>query len=188
VGGGEGVVDVLGGVGAGGIGDLNTALSAGGLTVASSRGQRTVAGRGTGRAAGAGGIDELVSGVAAGQSKSLGRSGAIKIAGPAEIVGQARGAANRNPDAISEVVNSKQEAVNFCYQQEVRINPDLKGDVAVTFTIKANGKVDNPRIKSSTLNNAKVERCIIDRVRRWEFSPIDPKQGDVTITQKYIFG
>ena len=42
---------------------------------------------------------------------------------------------------------------------------------------------------SSTLDNDRVERCILARVLLWkDFPAIDPSEGDVTFRQVYVFG
>jgi len=95
----------------------------------------------------------------------------------------------RNPDEISEVVTQHNGAIQSCYQRELRRNPELKGKVVVRFTISPAGLVKNVQLISSTLNNARVERCIISRVRRWDdFGAIDPTQGDTSFRQVYTFG
>ena len=58
----------------------------------------------------------------------------------------------------------------------------------VEFVIGYNGRVKNVRITKSSLRNKKVESCMTGRIRGWRFKPIDKREGDVTVRQKYIFG
>ena len=187
---GDAVVDVLGGA-AGGTGDLDAVLSGvGGLATASSAGQRTRLGsRGGGRASGSADINDLIGGIGAVGSKSIGRSGSIKMAlESARVSGKGTKAANRSSNEISRVINSHNDAVEFCYKRESRLNPNLKGDLIVEFVIGWNGRIVSSRIISSTVNNKKIEDCVKGRIRSWRFKPIDKKEGNVTVRQKYIFG
>lgn len=187
---GDAVVDVLGGA-AGGTGDLDAVLSGvGGLATASSAGQRTRLGsRGGGRASGSADINDLIGGIGAVGSKSIGRSGSIKMAlESARVSGKGSKSANRSSEEISRVINSHNDAVEFCYKRESRLNPNLKGDLIIEFVIGWNGRIESSRIVSSSIKNKNVENCVKGRIRSWRFKPIDKSEGNVTVRQKYIFG
>ncbi|MDW7681678.1 MAG: AgmX/PglI C-terminal domain-containing protein [bacterium] len=95
----------------------------------------------------------------------------------------------RDPDEISAVVNRHNATIQACYQRELRRNPNLKGKLVVRFTISPAGTVKDVQLISSTLNNSKVDRCIISRIRRWDdFGEIDPSMGDTSFRQVYTFG
>ncbi len=187
---GSAVVDVLGDVSAGGAGNLENVLSnVGGLATASSAGARTRLGsRGGGRKTGSADISDLMTGVAVGGSKSIGRQGGINLSlDDARVSGKGSRSANRSGDAISTVINSHNDAIEHCYKREAKLNPNLKGDVQIEFIISWNGRVKNSRILRSSLRNKNVENCIKNRIRSWRFKPIDKREGDVTVRQKYIF-
>ena len=134
---GDAVIDVLGGA-AGGTGDLDAVLSGvGGLATASSAGQRTrIGSRGGGRASGSADINDLIGGIGSVGSKSIGRSGSIKMAlESARVSGTGTKAANRSSEEISRVINSHNDAIEFCYKREARLNPNLKGDLIIEFII-----------------------------------------------------
>ena len=96
---------------------------------------------------------------------------------------------HRNPDDISAIVSKHNAAIQACYQRELRRNPDLKGKIVVRFTIAASGAVTHVELVSSTLNNGRVERCVLSRIRRWDdFGVIDASLGDTTFRQVYTFG
>ncbi|NOZ60473.1 MAG: TonB family protein [Calditrichaeota bacterium] len=100
-----------------------------------------------------------------------------------QLVGQ------RNPDDISAIVSKHNAAIQACYQRELRRNPDLKGKIVVRFTISVNGNVTQVELISSTLNNERVERCVLSRIRRWDdFGAIDRTLGETTFRQIYTFG
>jgi TonB family protein len=187
---GDAVADVLGEVG-GGTGDLNAVLSGvGGLATATSGGQRSRLGsRGGGRVTGSADVNELLSGVGGVASANIGRKGSIKMAlDAARVTGKGSKAANRGGEELSRVINSHNDAIEYCYKRESKLNPNLSGDVTVEFTIAYNGRVSDVRILQSSVRNKNVERCITSRVRGWRFKPIDRSEGNVKVRQKYIFG
>lgn len=186
---GDAVADVLGSAGAG-AGDLDAVLAGvGGLATATSGGQRTRLGsRGGGRTTGSADVNELLSGMGGTGSANIGRKGSIQMAlDAARVSGKGSKSANRGSDEISRVINSHNDAVEYCFKRESKLNPNLKGDILVEFTISYNGRVVGAKILNSSLRNKSVESCITSRIRGWRFKPIDKKEGDVRVRQKYIF-
>jgi len=134
-------------------------------------------------------INDLVSDLSNASSQSLSRKGQLKFETPADVVGRGKRSVYRSPEAIQEVLLSHVPAIRYCYERELKRNPTLKGKLVVRITVGPDGKVQNASIFSSTLNNDRVERCILTRIRLWrDFKPIDPSEGDVTFRQTYTFG
>ncbi len=194
---GEAVTDVLGEA-AGGQGDLDKVLgnldglkksgkSTAGSIIKQGNGQ--IAQKGT-RSTETGGIDELL--VEKGQAKStdIQRTGNIVVEEVSEVADE-RGikSESRDSDKVSEVVNGHNSSIQYCYQRELKQNPDLKGKLVVRFTIGPDGKIKDVKIISSTLNSPSIERCVLSRIKRWDnFGAIDPAKGDATFRQVYTFG
>lgn len=197
---GEGVEDVLGGDVAS---DMDKALSAG-LARAGSGGREQLegkvgAGTGTGgglrggRETGGGNIDTMVGGLGEGKSKGMSRTGNIEVQEntPLIEVEEGGGSGGRSQDAITAIIARHTAAIQSCYQSEVRRTPDLKGKIVVRFVITPQGTIEKADIVagSSTLNNPRVERCVINRILRWDdFGAVAPDKGKTTIKQVYTFG
>lgn len=95
----------------------------------------------------------------------------------------------RDVNEVSAIVYGHSQAIQYCYERELKRNPELKGKVVVRFTILPNGTVTNATILSSTLDNENVERCILSRVSRWDdFGVIDERLGNAVFRQVYTFG
>ena len=94
---------------------------------------------------------------------------------------------NIRSEEIALVITSHNDAIEHCYRLESIINPNLKGEILVAFTISHSGRVKELRIVKSSLRNKKVENCIFRRIKGWRFQPLDIKEGDITVTQKYLF-
>ncbi len=203
----QAVTGIFGSSGSGGTGgesrDLDRVLSSvGGLKTQGASGLGISGGGGgggTGEGSGGGGrggrsgrqttIDDLVSDRDDVSTMSLTRKGDINLEAPAEVIGLGKKSVYRSPDAIQEVLLKHVSAVRYCYERELKRNPSLKGKVSVRITVATDGSVHDAVIVSSTLNNERVERCILTRIRRWnDFPPINPDEGDVTFRQVYTFG
>lgn len=142
-----------------------------------------------GRSSKQAGIDDLVSDLGSASSGSISRKGEVMVEAPSELVGRGSRSAYRSPEAIQEVLLEHNSAIRYCYERELKRNPNLKGKLSVRITVGADGHVTKAEIVNSTLNNARVERCILARIRLWkDFHPIDSGEGEITFRQIYAFG
>lgn len=194
---GEEISDVLGEA-AGAQGDLDKALgNLEGLKKSGKSSTGSAGNQGDGRltqkgtrATESGGIDELIAGKGQVKSTEIQRTGNIVVEQVSEIADE-RGikSESRNSDKVSEVINRHNSSIQYCYQRELKQNPDLKGKLVVRFTITPEGKVGDVKVISSTLNSPSIERCVISRIKRWDdFGAIDPSKGEATFRQVYTFG
>jgi len=136
------------------------------------------------------GIDELIGDKGGIASVEIQRSHQIVLEQVSEVADE-RGVKtqSRDADQVSEVVNRHNASIQYCYQRELKQNPDLKGKLVVRFTIDPSGSVKDVKVISSTLNSPSIERCVISRIKRWDdFGAIDPAKGDATFRQVYTFG
>jgi len=76
-------------------------------------------------------------------------------------------------------------SIRWCYEQQLRLDPQLQGKVNVRFTIGVDGKVSSVEIIKSTLGNPDVESCMVRRIKRWRFPP--PKEGEVVVNYPFVF-
>jgi len=186
--------DVLGEAGGVGAGLQNAGeLVAGtaGLQTATRGGQRSriAKGGGFGAEVGETGIDDLISGTGVSTGTSVARRGSIKLAQDTKVAGQAATASQRDPEVIDAVINQNKASVEYCYQSQLKVDPNLRGVILLSFDILPTGRVGAVKILSSTLKNKKVENCIIRAVRRWSnFPKLTKSRGVVTIRTKFVFG
>lgn len=146
-----------------------------------------------GRSTNAGGIDALVQGLGEGKAQSVQRSGGLEVGANEPLIeepsedGKATG--SRDRDAVAAVVARHTSAIQFCYQREVKRNPNLRGKIVVRFVITPQGTIASVTVISSNLGNPSVESCIVERIKRWDdFGAIDPSKGNTTFRQVYTFG
>jgi hypothetical protein len=108
-----------------------------------------------------------------GDGTGSGSGGERKVAGnDAPAAGQ-----GLSPAQIQRVVQSRSGAFRACYESAASREPNLKGGVTVGWTVQPGGGVSGARIVSSSLNNARVEGCILRQVSRLKFPTADKPTG-----------
>lgn len=120
----------------------------------------------------------------AGGSGGLDRGGPGEPAGTAEhrVVGKeaSRPGQGLGPGAISRVVMSRMGAFRACYESALARDPTMRGTVTVAWSIDPSGSVSAANVASSSLDNARVEGCLLRQVRRLKFPSADKPTGGVS--------
>jgi len=95
-----------------------------------------------------------------------------------------RGSLSR--EVIQRVIRRHINEVRFCYEQQLSRNPTLEGRVDVSFIISPTGSVQSAMVRNTTLNDARVESCVTQAVRRWHF-PAPDGGGIVAVNYPFVF-
>jgi hypothetical protein len=74
---------------------------------------------------------------------------------------------------VRRVVLAHDRDVRACYAVEASTNPTLQGGLDVSWEILPDGSVSAPMLSRSTLDNPRLEECVLNRVRGWRFPPSD---------------
>jgi TonB family protein len=82
-------------------------------------------------------------------------------------------------EIIRRVVHQHINEVKFCYDQELARKPALAGRISVQFAISPVGQVITSVMQSTSMDDARVENCVVSAVRRWEFPK--PVGGGIAI-------
>lgn len=79
-------------------------------------------------------------------------------------------------ESVDALARANQAAIQACYTAELPRSPGLRGQVLVEIVVDGRtGQVTSARIAKSTLGNAAVEACVLERTRQFEFPvPDDP--------------
>ncbi|MDE3272505.1 AgmX/PglI C-terminal domain-containing protein [Pseudoalteromonas sp. G4] len=75
----------------------------------------------------------------------------------------------RKVEAIRAVLDKNQGAFYTLYRRALRKNPSLQGKVTVEIVVAGNGQVKTCEILSSDLNDAELERKLVNRIRMINF-------------------
>lgn len=136
-------------------------------------------GKGGGLGSGAGGPStrglggSSKGGPGTGDGAGSGEAGEHKVSGKSPIaVGQGLSA-----EQIRRVVMSRMGAFQACYEIASAHDPTLKGSVGVSFSVSPGGSVSSANITGSSLNNSRVEGCILRQFNRLQFPTADKPSG-----------
>jgi TonB family protein len=121
-----------------------------------------------------------------GYGRGAGGLGGRRAKAPDVIPGQANVRGSLDKEIIRRIIRRHINEVKYCYEQELTRKADLGGRVSVQFTIAATGQVVASVLQNSTMGNARVENCVVQAVRRWEF-PKPLGGGIVIVTYPFAF-
>ncbi|MHB1846572.1 MAG: AgmX/PglI C-terminal domain-containing protein, partial [Deltaproteobacteria bacterium] len=167
--GGGAIEDVLSS--GGGNSDIASALQgAGGVGIAGSDsvGAGGHKGGGSGKAADIGSL-----GTAGGGKVGLGRKAETHISASVSSSAPEVESSSLDRDAVSRFVKMRIKSITNCYEKELKLNPSLKGKLAVRITIATTGRVGDIEIDEDTLHSDEVVSCIKSQIRFWHF-PFTP--------------
>ncbi|MCA9524466.1 MAG: TonB family protein [Myxococcales bacterium] len=88
-------------------------------------------------------------------------------------------------EVIRRIMRKNYNAFRYCYEQELTRKVNLKGKIALKFTIDPTGRVISSGIAQSTMSNRNVEQCLVKAVRRIRFPA--PKNGGIVQVSSYPF-
>ncbi len=92
----------------------------------------------------------------------------------------------RTDEDIAYVMDRNKGRLYSVYRQARRKNPGLKGRIVFDITIQASGKVSGVVIRSSELNNAKLESRLLARVKHFDFGVREGEPITVTYPVEFL--
>jgi len=102
-----------------------------------------------------------------------------RIIVPEVIPGRLNVHGSLDKEVIRRIVHLHMNEVKFCYDQELARKPTLAGRISVQFAISPVGQVITSVMQSTSMDDARVENCVVNAVRRWEFPK--PTGGGIAI-------
>ncbi len=122
----------------------------------------------------------------------IGAIGAGNV-GKGSVAGTVTHAASRNiaaqgsidKEAVAKVINSHLHEVSSCYERALLKTPGLAGKIVLEWQITVSGSVGYAKTKSSSMQSAAVESCILTSLKTWKFPPA--KGAGVVITYPFMF-
>lgn len=110
----------------------------------------------------------------------VGKGGVGLIEDESEVVG------GLDREEIASYIKTQLGQILYCYERQLSANKDLFGKVSIKFTISGTGKVEAQSISDSTLKNAMVEGCMLNKIASWKFPT--PRGGTkVIVTYPFLF-
>jgi TonB family protein len=118
----------------------------------------------------------------AGYGNSKVGSGASNFTYPVREDAVVEGGLDR--DAVYMVIMKNLGQITYCYELGLQQKPNLRGRVAVDFTINPQGRVSHCTVANSSLRSSQVETCMISKIKTWKFpTPV----GGVHVDVNYPF-
>lgn len=186
-GGGGGVNDLLGAANGDGIADLQNLKVSKGTFAAASRGI-SASDIKESRGAKTSGVvlSQSAIGRASGGSIVAGGSVNITSSAPPEIKGESASSEERSMASIQKVIDREKVRLIRIYENRLKQDPELKGQIKIRFTILPTGAVASVSIAKSTMNNPEFEDMVVRFVQRWMFTPISGG-GPVEVVFPFAF-
>lgn len=97
-----------------------------------------------------------------------------------------RGDNVRSEEDVIYVMDLNKSKLHSIYRRARRSHPGLKGKIVLEITIAPSGKVVNVRIKSSQLNDPKLEARLVARIKRFDFGAHSVEQVTVTFPIEFL--
>ena len=97
-----------------------------------------------------------------------------------------RGDNVRSEEDVIFVMDQNKSKLHSIYRRARRSHPGLKGKIILEITIAPSGKVLKVRIKSSELNDAKLEARLVARIKRFDFGSHSVQKVTVTFPIEFL--
>ena len=180
---GGSVTDLLGATGEG-VGDLgNIKVSKGTFATRNVDVAELKARRGTVTS----GVDIARESVGKAQAQRLSSAGSVNITStPPEVTGNTTGAEARSQASIQRIITLEQQRIKRVYENWLKRDPALAGQLKIKFTIMPDGTVSNVTIVTSSTKNSEFDDTILRYVKRWSF-PSVAGGGPVEVVFPFVF-
>lgn len=91
----------------------------------------------------------------------------------------------RSDASLLAVVRRYAPGIEFCYDEQLKGAPALRGKLAIEVKVAPSGEVLTARIVEDTLRSDALRECVLAQVREWRFPAADA--GDVTFRAPFVF-
>ena len=86
-----------------------------------------------------------------------------------------RGLSIEQQEALDAFISKEEGVLRLCYEKNLQIFPEFKGDIYLSWRVDQKGKTQNVRVaklemnKNSNTDLDEFKKCIIDRIKLWSF-------------------
>ncbi|MBK8229689.1 MAG: AgmX/PglI C-terminal domain-containing protein [Candidatus Eisenbacteria bacterium] len=78
----------------------------------------------------------------------------------------------RSNASLLAVVRRNAAGIQYCYDNELKRQPSLRGKLGVAITVSASGAVSAVEVTENTLGSAALAACVTAQIRSWRFPEI----------------
>lgn len=91
----------------------------------------------------------------------------------------------RSNESLLAVVRRYAPAIQFCYENELKKNPGLRGKLVVSLTVLADGRVSDAVVVDDGLGAPAVTGCALAQIQGWQFPAVEA--GVTTFRIPFLF-
>ncbi len=91
----------------------------------------------------------------------------------------------RSNESLLAVVRRYAPGIQFCYDNELKKNPGLRGKLVVSITVLPTGAVSDATVVENTLGSDAVTQCVLAQIRGWRFPAIPA--GTTSFKTPFVF-
>lgn len=91
----------------------------------------------------------------------------------------------RSNESLLSVVRRYAPGIQFCYDNELKKNPGLRGKIVVAITVLASGEVSDATVVENSLGSKAVSECVLAQIRGWRFPAI--AYGTTSFRAPFVF-
>lgn len=113
----------------------------------------------------------------------LGGTGSGAGSGEGGVAGG--GSDARSNASLLAVVRRYAAGIQFCYENELKRNPGLRGKLVFSLTVDAAGRVTEVRVVEDGLKATPVSECALAQIREWKFPAVS--SGVTTFRAPFVF-
>lgn len=95
------------------------------------------------------------------------------------------GETSRSFQSIAATVKQYQGGIKYAYNRELLANPNLGGNMLVSFVIRPDGAVESVEVRLSTLNWPPLDDAVRKRMQHWKFARATG--GAVRVVFPFVF-
>ncbi len=133
------------------------------------------------------GVDIATQSVGKASGGRIASGGSVNItSAPPEVTGEAASLASRSQASIKRQIDLEANRLKRVYENWLKRDPSLSGQLKIKFTILPSGEVANVSVVTSTTNNAEFDENIVRYVKRWMFQAIEGG-GPVEVIYPFVF-
>jgi TonB family protein len=126
-----------------------------------------------------------VTGVAIGTiAAPSGDAGDAAAADAGDAAGAAPGLYRSNASLLA-VIQRYAAGIQFCYGNELKRDPTLRGKLVVSLTVAPSGEVSEAAVVQNTLGSDRLASCALAQIRDWRFPAIPV--GVTTFQVPFVF-
>jgi TonB family protein len=91
----------------------------------------------------------------------------------------------RSTASLMAVVRRYAPGIQFCYDNELKRSPGIRGKMVVAITVAASGAVTDARVVSNTVGSSRLGECALAQIREWRFPAVP--SGATVFRAPFVF-